>query len=288
MAEQGEAARIGLISFLSNLILACIKAATGIIGNSYALIADAIESFADIFSSLFLFFGLRYTQRPADETHPYGHGRLEPLLTFIIVLVLLLSAGWISVQAVNNLSKPQETPEPWTILVIFGIVIWKEGMYQLIMRRAKKIQSSALKAEAWHQRGDAITSVAALIGISIAIFFGPGYEKADEWAALIAAAVILFNAYKILRPAISEFMDEHLYYDLADQIKQISKEVEGVINTEKCYIRKVGTSYVVELHARVNGSISVHEGHEIAHSLKDFICEKLPEISHVSIHIEPA
>ena len=123
MAEQGEAARIGLISFLSNLILACIKAAAGIIGNSYALIADAIESFADIFSSLFLFFGLKYTQRPADETHPYGHGRLEPLLTFIIVLVLLLSAGWISVQAINNLSKPQETPESWTILVILGIVI---------------------------------------------------------------------------------------------------------------------------------------------------------------------
>ncbi|NDB35682.1 MAG: cation diffusion facilitator family transporter, partial [Flavobacteriia bacterium] len=186
------------------------------------------------------------------------------------------------------LFKPQEKPEVWTLFILVGIVIWKEIMFRIMLSKAKQLNSSTLRAEAWHQRSDSISSIAAIIGITIAVTLGPGFEKADEWAALVAAFVILINAYKILRPAVSEFMDENLYHDLVTQITVIGSGVQGIVNTEKCVIRKVGSYFVVDLHARVNGQLSVREGHEISHRLKDKILSDIPQISHVLIHIEPA
>jgi cation diffusion facilitator family transporter len=155
------------------------------------------------------------------------------------------------------------------------------------MKKGVQTNSSSLKADAWHHRSDAITSVAAFIGISIALFLGKGYESADDWAALFASAFILYNSYLIFRPALGEIMDEHLYEDLEDQIRKISLTVEGVIATEKCFIRKSGMKYHVDLHAVVDGNISVTKGHDIAHLLKDTLRENIIELGHVLIHIEP-
>ena len=283
-----QIAQVGLIGVVSNAILAIIKLIAGVLGNSYALIADAIESCADIVSSLSLYFGLNYAQKPADENHPYGHGRIEPLLTFFIVLILTSSAGWIAYEAIQSLTSVQTAPKTWTLIVIIGAIVWKEMMFHFMNAKAKRFHSTSLKAEAWHQRSDAVVSIAAFLGILISVVMGKGYETADEWAALVAAGFIVVNAYKILRPAISEFMDEHVYHDMVAEIEQLSLTVPGIINTEKCFIRKVGTTYAIELHARVEGSISVTEGHEIAHRLKDRICQEMPEVKHVNIHIEPA
>jgi cation diffusion facilitator family transporter len=155
------------------------------------------------------------------------------------------------------------------------------------MKRSKETNSSSLKADAWHHRSDALTSVAAFIGISIALFLGKGYESADDWAALFAAVFILYNSYLIFRPALGEIMDEHLYDDLVEEIRQVSHHVEGVIDTEKCFIRKAGMKYHVDLHARVSGAISVKEGHDISHRLKDTLKEEIPELGQILIHIEP-
>ena len=275
------------LSLLSNILLAAIKWTAGILGNSYALIADAIESTSDIFASLLVVFGIKYSSRPADKNHPYGHGRAEPLITFLIVVFLLVSAFIIGKESIKNIQTPHEAPRSFTLLVLAGIIVWKEFSYRWVMKKGKKTGSTSLQAEAWHHRADAITSVAAFIGISIALAMGKGYESADDWAALFASGLIVFNAYKIFRPALGEIMDEQNYPELKAEIREVSKEVDGVLDTEKLYIRKVGMKYHVDLHATVNGQLSVREGHDIAHLLKDTLLEKIPSIENVLIHIEP-
>jgi cation diffusion facilitator family transporter len=287
MTNEQTAIRITYISIVGNASLAIIKGLAGFFGNSYALIADAIESTADIFSSFLVLFGLKYASRPADKNHPYGHGRAEPLITFLVVGFLITSATIIAYESIKNIGTPHELPKIWTLFVLIPLIIWKEISFQLVIRKAKETNSSSLKADAWHHRSDAITSIAALIGISIALYFGNGYETADDWAALFASGFILYNSYKIFRPALGEIMDEHLYDDLVADIRKVSLSCAGVVATEKCFVRKAGMKYHVELHAIVQADITVKYGHEIAHNLKDTLLNEIPQLGHVLIHIEP-
>ena len=287
MTNEQTAIRITYFSIVGNAGLAIIKGLAGFFGNSYALIADAIESTADIFSSFLVLFGLKYASRPADKNHPYGHGRAEPLITFLVVGFLITSATIIAYESIKNIGTPHELPKIWTLFVLIPLIIWKEISFQLVIRKAKETNSSSLKADAWHHRSDAITSIAALIGISIALYFGNGYETADDWAALFASGFILYNSYKIFRPALGEIMDEHLYDDLVADIRKVSLSCAGVVATEKCFVRKAGMKYHVELHAIVQADITVKYGHEIAHNLKDILLNDIPQLGHVLIHIEP-
>lgn len=288
MANEIKAIKATYFSIAGNLLLAIIKGLAGFFGNSFALIADAIESTTDIFSSILVLFGLKYAQKPPDENHPYGHGRIEPLITFLVVGFLITSAILIAHQSIQNILIPHKTPEAWTLIVLAVIIVWKEISYQYVLKKSKETKSSALKADAWHHRSDALTSIAAFIGISIALLFGEGYETADDWAALFAAGFILYNSYKIFRPALGEMMDEHVYDDLIAEIRHISLKVDGVLGTEKCYVRKAGMIFHVDLHAIVNGQISVEQGHKISHNLKDALKLKLPNLGQVLIHIEPS
>jgi cation diffusion facilitator family transporter len=287
MTNEQTAIKATYFSIIGNASLALIKGFAGFFGNSYALIADAIESTTDIFASFLVLFGIKYSNRPADENHPYGHGRAEPLITFLVVGFLITSATIIAYESIVNIQTPHKLPKPWTLFVLGAIIIWKEYSFRVVMRRSKETNSSSLKADAWHHRSDAITSVAAFTGISIALFLGKGYEAADDWAALFASVFILYNSYLIFRPALGEIMDEHLYDDLVEEIRNVSHQVDGIIDTEKCFIRKAGMKYHVDLHARVNGAITVKEGHDLSHKLKDTLREKIPELGHVLIHIEP-
>jgi cation diffusion facilitator family transporter len=287
MTNEQKAINATYFSIFGNLSLAIIKGLAGFLGNSYALIADAIESTTDIFGSLLVLFGLKYASRPADKNHPYGHGRIEPLITFLVVGFLIFSATIIAHESIKNIQTPHDLPKSWTLYVLGAIILWKEISYRLVLKKSKETNSSSLKADAWHHRSDAITSVAAFIGISIAIFMGKGYETADDWAALFASGFILYNCYLIFRPALSEIMDEHVYDDLLEEIKQVSQTVEGVVGTEKCFIRKSGMKYHVDLHAMVDAQITVKRGHDIAHDLKDTLRSEIPQLGHVLIHIEP-
>lgn len=287
MNKHQSAVKTTYFSIIGNASLALIKWLAGYFGNSYALIADAIESTADIFSSFLVLFGIKYASRPADKNHPYGHGRVEPLITFLVVGFLISSAILIAHESIVNINTPHELPKPFTLIVLGLIIIWKEISYRIVIKKSIQTNSSSLKADAWHHRSDAITSVSAFIGISIALFFGKGYESADDWAALFGSAFILYNSYLIFRPALSEIMDEHVYEDTIELIRFNSMKVEGVIDTEKCHVRKIGMRYHVDLHAIVDRNISVRDGHEIAHRLKDKILEEMPDIADVFIHIEP-
>lgn len=286
-ANVEKAIKATYFSLVGNFLLALIKGTAGIFGNSYALIADAIESTTDIFSSFLVLIGIKYSSKPADENHPYGHGRAEALITFIVVGFLITSATIIAYESIVNIQTPHGLPKMWTLFVLGGIIIWKEISFRIVMQKSRETNSSALKADAWHHRSDAITSVAAFTGISIALFFGKGYESADDWAALFASGFILYNSYLIFRPALGEIMDEHLYDDMVNDIREIAVTVNGIYDTEKCFIRKAGMRYHLELHAIVDANITVKEGHRLAHELEDTLRLKLPELGHVLVHIEP-
>lgn len=287
MKKKEIAEKTIYLSILASLGLAIIKWLAGFFGHSYALIADAIESTSDIFSSTLVLFGIKYANKPADKSHPYGHGRAEPLVTFLVTGFLVASAALITYQGIENIKTPHQLPAPWTLIFLALIITWKEISYRLVLKKSKEINSSSLKADAWHHRSDAITSVAAFIGISLALILGEGYEYMDDVAALFAAGFILYNSYLIFRPALGEIMDEHLHDDIEKEIRKISKTVEGIIDTEKCFIRKTGMHYQVDLHAVVDANLSVKEGHDLAHKLKNTLQEKIDGIDNVLIHIEP-
>lgn len=287
VTNEQKAIKSVIFSILSNTVLAVLKWLTGYFGNSYAMIADAIESTTDIFSSILVLLGLKYAHKPADKNHPYGHGRAEALVTFLVVGFLIISATIIAHESIQNIGTPHNLPEPFTLWVLGAIIVWKEISFRMVMQKSKETNSSSLEADAWHHRSDAISSVAAFIGISIALFMGKGYESADDWAALIAALVIYYNSYQIFRPALGEIMDEHRYDFLEKQVREYALMVNGVLDTEKCYIRKLGMRFMIDLHLVVDGSISVKEGHAIAHDLKDELMKKIPEIGDILIHVEP-
>ena len=282
-----KAIKASYLSIAGNAVLAIAKFITGIFGNSYALIADGIESTTDVFSSFLVLLGLKYSSKPPDENHPYGHGKAEPLITFAVVGFLVVSATVIAYESIEHIRTPHKTPKSYTLIVLAIIVIIKEVFYRFFSKKGDETKSTSLKADAWHHRSDAITSLMAFIGISIAIFMGPGYETADDWAALLASGFILYNAYLILRPALGEVMDEHMFDEMIEDIRETSEKVPGVLETEKCLVRKTGMHFHVDLHIIVNAEITVKEGHDIAHEVKNELLSQLPEISDVLIHVEP-
>ncbi|HEY1096940.1 MAG TPA: cation diffusion facilitator family transporter [Alphaproteobacteria bacterium] len=276
-----------LIGMGVNIVLVIVKGVAGVLGNSYALIADAVESATDLFTSLFVWLGLRAAAREPDDDHPYGHGKAEPLAAIIVSMALWGAAILISLQSIDHIRRPHKVPEPFTLVVLFVVVVIKEFLYHKVHAVGHDVQSSAVKADAWHHRSDAITSFTAFIGIAIAIIGGPGYESADDWAALIASGIIVYNAWLIFRPAFGEIMDEKPEVTWFRDINKISKKVPGVIDTEKCHVRKMGFDFFIDLHVTVDGDITVREGHDIAHAVKAAIQAKHPQIRDVLIHIEP-
>jgi len=270
-----------------SIVLVFAKFISGYIGHSYALIADASETSADVLSSLLLWIGLRISMKPADKEHPYGHGKAEPLAAIVISLFLLATAVWIAWHAIEFIRTPHQLPRRFTLGILLIVILIKEGMFRYVLRIGKEINSQAVKADAWHHRSDAITSVAAFVGILVAILMGRGYESADDWAALIASGIIVYNAIHLLRPALDEVMDAAPSGEIVRKVRQVAAGISGVDLVEKCYVRKMGFDYYVDLHIQVNPDLSVSRGHQIAHDVKDSLLQTIPGIKDVLIHVEP-
>lgn len=275
-----------------NLLLSTGKIAGGILGRSNALIADGIESLLDLFSSLLILGALKYAAKPPDEEHPYGHGKAESLASIIGALVLAVAGAFIAHNSISQLvaaahGAKVHLPSPWTLLLLIGVILLKECLFQVMARRARRIGSNALLADAWHHRSDAITSIAAFIGISISLIGGPGYEVADDWAALFACVVIFYSSYSMLRLSLGEVMDARVSGDAEETINRITCSVPGVLSAEKCRVRKSGLSYIADLHIRVSGAISVREGHSISHQVKDRLMTSELPLEDVTVHVEP-
>lgn len=276
------------IGMAVNVVLAIIKIVTGVLGNSYALIADGIESTTDIVSSLVVWTGLKVSSLPADEDHPYGHGKAEPIAGVIVAVALLGAAVLIAVQSMREIITPHHAPAWFTLLVLALVILTKETLYRFVFKVGNELSSTAVKGDAWHHRSDAITSAAAFIGISIALIGGKGYEAADDWAALFACVIILFNGFRIFRAGLAEIMDTAAPDPLQKEIRLISASVPGVVNIEKCRTRKSGLGLLVELHVEVDGDLSVRRGHAIAHDVIDRLKSSSLPIQFVMVHIEPA
>lgn len=270
-----------------NIVLALIKITTGIIGNSYALIADGIESTMDIFSSLIVWGGLRISIRPPDKSHPYGHGKAESIAGVVVAMSLLGASVLIAVLSIREIRTPHHAPAWYTLVVLVGIILVKEILFRKMTRVGHELDSSALKSDAWHHRSDALTSVAAFVGISIALVGGPGYEVADDWAALVACVVIVYNGIRLLLPALNEVMDGSVPVDIEDQIKNLASRVDGVLEIEKCRVRKSGLGLLMDIHVIVQENLTVKEGHEIGHKVKDILLGSDLKITDVTVHIEP-
>jgi cation diffusion facilitator family transporter len=281
-------ARVALFGLVINIVLSSAKIVAGLLGNAYVLIADGIESAFDVGGSVIIWSALKFAARPPDATHPYGHGKAEPIAAIIVSVGVLAAALGLAIQSVRELFLPHHAPAPFTLGILIIAVIIKETLYRYVIRFGRDVESTAIQTDAWHHRTDAMTSVAAFIGISVALVGGEAWQSADDWAALFACGLIGANGYRLLRPALFEIMDTAPRGQIVDVVRNAARAVPGVVEIEKLLIRKMGLSFYADLHVKVNGAISVREGHHIAHAVKHAIQDSDRRIADVLVHIEPA
>jgi cation diffusion facilitator family transporter len=281
-------ARVALIGMAVNVVLATAKIFAGALGHSYVLIADGIESALDIAGSAIIWGGLKFAARPPDETHPYGHGKAEPVAAIIVSLGVLAAALVIAGRSVHEIFQPHHAPRPFTLAVLVAVVVIKELLFRTVDRLGKDAQSTAIQTDAWHHRTDALTSIAAFIGISIALLGGPRRQSADAWAALFACVLIAANGWRLFYPALREVLDTAPRGEIIERVRAAAAKVPGVLEIDKCFVRKMGLEFYVDLHVGVDERISVRAGHGLAHQVKDAIKGTNPRIADVLVHIEPA
>jgi cation diffusion facilitator family transporter len=278
--------RISVMGLLVNAGLGVVKLLAGLLGHSTALVADAIESLTDVVSSLVVWSGLRIARMPPDQDHPYGHGRAESLAALIVTVMLFGAAVGIAIEAISGIRNPHGTPAAFTLWVLGVVICVKEMMFRLAQRTARTSGSSLVLADAWHHRSDALTSLVAAGGISIALLGGEGYAVADDWAAVFAAGVIVFNAWRILKPPIRELMDKEPS-EIVGQVRSVAERVPGVAGVEKVFARKSGLHYWVDMHVEVDAEMSVRQAHGVSHDVTDAIRSAAPNVQNVLVHIEP-
>ncbi|MGQ0723124.1 MAG: cation diffusion facilitator family transporter [Candidatus Eiseniibacteriota bacterium] len=288
---MGEAIEEGLrasgVSLALNLVLAVVKITVGVVGSSYALVADGIESTLDVISSLIVWSGLRIARRPPDRSHPYGYGKAESIAGVLVALTLLAAAGLIAWQSVREIRTPHHAPAWYTLPVLVGVVALKEGMHRWLHRTGRALGSLALEADALHHRSDALTSAAAFVGISVALIGGEGFEPADDWAALFACVVIVANGVRLLRPAVAEVMDAAVPESVVAEARAIAGSVPGVVAVEKCRVRKSGLGLLMDVHVEVDPEMSVRDGHSIGHGVADRLKGSPLQVVDVVVHVEP-
>ncbi len=292
LAERSSRGRQVLVLGLAiNALLALVKLATGWLGRSDALLADGLESTLDVLSSAMIWFALKYAERPPDIQHPYGHGKVESLAGIAGALILLGAGVMVALHSIHQIlhgDPLREAPAPFTLGVLVLVVVVKETLFRVANRRGMEVESTAVQSDAWHHRSDALTSLAAAIGISLALIGGQAWVSADDWAALFSCIIIAFNGLRMLRMSLGEILDEQASDLIISQITSAALAVEGVQNVEKCRVRKSGLSLIADIHVRVRGDVTVHAGHVIAHRVKDELIEGGHRLSDVTVHIEPA
>jgi cation diffusion facilitator family transporter len=281
-------ARVALLGLAINVVLASVKIVAGVVGHAYVLIADGIESALDVGGSIVIWGGLTVAARPPDRTHPYGHGKAEPIAALVVAICVLAAAIGLAIESVREILTPHHGPAPFTLAILVAVIVIKEFLFRYVNRIGRDLESTAVQTDAWHHRSDALTSTAAFIGISLALIGGERWQSADDWAALFACAVIAANGLRLALPAFQEIMDTAPSGKIVRSILAVASGVPGVVEVEKCHARKMGLDYYVDLHVGVDGNISVHQGHEIAHRVKSAIQQSEPRVADVLVHIEPA
>jgi cation diffusion facilitator family transporter len=284
-----RSAQLGLVV---NALLASVKLAAGLLGNAYALVADAAESMADILASLIVWGGLAIASQPPDDDHPYGHGKAEALAAGVVSLMLIGAAIGIATEAVQQIRVPHATPAAWTLVVLVTVMVVKWALARRVHAVGADLGSTAVQADASHHLSDAITSAAAFIGISVAVVAhrmgaGPAWAAADDWAALFAAGVIAYNGVNLLRPALHDLMDRMPGTDVVAPVERAARAVPGVLQVEKLVVRKAGMHYFVDIHVQADPATSIHDAHALGGAVKWAIRGAVPAVHGVLVHMEP-
>lgn len=284
-ATRGErSARLGIVI---NALLALIKLVAGLVGNAYALVADAIESATDIVASTIVWGGVHVAAREPDEAYPFGYGKAESLAAAAVALLIVGAAVGIAVEAIAGIRRPHLAPAPWTLAVLVGVIVVKWWLSRYVNAVGTDIDSTAVRADATHHLSDAVTSAAAFVGISIAVIGGPGWEAADDWAALVASGVILYNGIGILPRSMDELMDRSAAAAVVAAIDRAARGVSGVLATEKLAVRKAGMGYRVTIHVQADPRMPLFDAHVLSGRVKSAIREAVPRVQSVLVHMEP-
>jgi cation diffusion facilitator family transporter len=278
--------RAAVVGLLLNAALATVKLIAGIVGHSFALVADSVESMVDIAGSLIVWRALRYGARPPDEDHPFGHGKVEALAAMTVGLLIIMAGVGIAVKSIDGIITPHEMPAWYTLVVLIAVVLIKEGLFRFTREAATMHDSTAGHADAWHHRSDAITSAAAAVGITVALVGGERYAPADDWAALLASGVIVANGLMLMRSPMAELMDA-ASPRIAAECGEIAMEIDGIRRIERCDARKVGRTYRVIMHAEVDPTMTVTAAHALTGRVKALVRERLPAVTSLLIHVEP-
>lgn len=286
-SSEARVIRAAQLGMVVNAALAIVKLIAGIVGNTYALVADAVESTADIFGSLVVWGGLRVASRDPDEEYPFGYGKAESVAAVVVAMMVSTAAIGIAIEAVHEIRVPHRSPAPWTLIVLVAVLVVKFAMYRMTAAIGEEAGSTAGKADAWHHASDAITSAAAFIGISVAVWGGPGWEQADDWAALFASAIIFYNGLLLARPALGDLMDKMPGNEIIEPVREAARSVPGVLDVEKLSLRKAGLVYYADMHVQADASMSLHDAHELSGAVKSAVRRKVPRVAGVLIHMEP-
>lgn len=280
-----SAAWIGLFS---NISLALIKIVAGLLGHSIAMIADALNSLGDTLGAAGVLYGLRLAKRPPDANHPYGHSRAETVAALTIAVLIAMSAIGIGVEAIRGFTSQHPIPPAWVLWIALGNIVVKEVIYRYQRRIAERTSSSSLLAAAWDHRSDAICSTAVFVGLAVVRFSGGRYLGADDVAALAVVSVILVAAVRIYLLSASKLMDEQCGEEVCKQITRIAASIEGIHAIEQVRARRSGLEVHVDLHIEVDPALTVEEGHTIGHHVQEALIRKMPAVSQVLVHVEPA
>ena len=281
-----EATKVTLISIMWNVILTFIKIFGGILGKSNAMIADGLHSASDIISSIGVLIGNKIAKTPNDKEHNYGHEKAETLVSFLLSMLLIYVALKISFNGVNSLLNLENIQVPTLLPLVISVISIgiKEYQYRITIKVAKKINSPSLKADAWHHRSDALSSVAAFIGIGGSLL---GFKALDPIATVIVGLFVAKVGFDIFKDAINELMDYSIDEKDESQIISIANSTKGVLNIGELRTRKHGSMAYVDLTICVNKDLTVLEGHEIANKLEISILEELQIVKGITVHVEP-
>lgn len=284
-ARRGK--RLALRGLVVNAVLVVVKVTAGIVGHSYALVADGVESSLDIFSSLIVWRGIHVAARSPDERHHFGYGKAESVATAAVSLMLMGAAVGIAVEAVREILTPHHGPAPFTLLVLVAVVLVKELMFRRVLREGESLDSAIVRADAWHHRSDAITSGAAFLGISIALIGGDGWAAADDYAALVASGIIAWNGTRLLGPAVADLMDRAPAPELVAEVVAEAAQVDGVLHIEKVLARRAGVGHFVTLHVQADPRMTLHDAHELGGRVRRRLVTSVPGVLDALIHMEP-
>lgn len=285
---QKTANRVASVSIIGNLILSAFKLLAGIIAHSGAMISDAVHSASDVFSSIVVIIGIRISSKESDRDHPYGHERMECVAAIILATILLMTGLSIGIDAVRTIigGNYEDLAIPGMLALVAAVIsiVTKEAMFWYTKINAKRIDSSALMADAWHHRSDALSSVGALIGIAFARI---GFPIMDSIASLVICLFIVKAAYDIFRDAVDKMVDHACDEETEAQIRTCAANQEGVLRIDDLRTREFGNKIYVDIEISADGNHTLWEAHDIAEQVHDQLEEQYPKVKHVMVHVNP-